>query len=118
MRIKMGANALKRKRKTMKAAKGYFGAKSRQYRAAKQQVMRSGNYAYVGRKLEKRTMRQLWIARINAACRQNDISYSVFMHGLRLANITLNRKVLAEIAVSDEAAFKGLVVSANKAIAK
>jgi len=114
----MGANALKRKRKVMKAAKGYFGAKSKQYRTAKAQVMRSGNFAYVGRKLEKRNMRQLWIARINAACRLNDVSYSVFMHGLKEANITLNRKVLAEIAVSDEVAFKNLVASANKALSK
>ena len=118
MRIKMGANALKRKHKVMKAAKGYFGAKSKQYRSAKQQVMRSGNFAYVGRKLEKRNMRQLWIARINAACRQNEVSYSVFMHGLKAAGVTLNRKVLAEIAVSDETAFKGLVATANKALAK
>ena len=118
MRVKMGANALKRKRKVMKAAKGYFGAKSKQYRTAKAQVMRSGNFAYVGRKLEKRNMRQLWIARINAACRLNDVSYSVFMHGLKEANITLNRKVLAEIAVSDEVAFKNLVASANKALSK
>jgi len=114
----MGSNALKRKRKVMKAAKGYFGAKSKQYRTAKQQVMRSGNFAYVGRKLEKRDMRQLWIARINAACRAHGMSYSVFMHGLKASNVNLNRKVLAELAVSDEAAFKNLVETAAKAVGK
>ncbi len=118
MRIKNGLHAIKKRNKTLKKAKGYYGAKSKQFKAAKEQVMRSGNYAYVGRRLKKRDMRSLWIARINAACRQNDISYSVFMHGLKLANIDLNRKVLADMAVSDAAAFTNLVSTAKQAIAK
>ncbi len=118
MRIKNGVHAIKKRNKILKQAKGYFGGKSKQFTVAKEQVMRSGNYSYVGRKLEKRDMRSLWIARINAACRTNDISYSVFMHGLKLANIDLNRKVLADMAVNDAAGFTSLVESAKKAIQK
>ncbi len=118
MRIKNGVHAIKKRNKILKQAKGYFGGKSKQFTVAKEQVMRSGNYSYVGRKLEKRDMRSLWIARINAACRQNDISYSVFMHGLKQANIDLNRKVLADMAVNDAAGFTSLVDTAKKAIQK
>ena len=118
MRIKNGKHAIKKRNAILKKAKGYFGAKSKQFKAAKEQVMRSGNYAYVGRKLEKRDMRSLWIARINAGCRQNDINYSNFMHGLKLAGIDLNRKVLADLAVCDPTAFSAVVEQAKKAIAK
>ncbi len=99
----------------MKAAKGYFGSKSKQYRAAKEQVMRSLRYAYIGRKLRKRDFRQLWIARINAAARLNGLSYSRFMNGLKKANIDLNRKVLADMAVNDPAAFAKLVETVKNA---
>ena len=104
MRIKRGVNAIKKRRKIMKQAKGYFGAKSKLYRVARQAVMKSGNYAYVGRKLKKREFRQLWIARINAAARMNGLTYSTLMHGLKLNEIELNRKVLADLAVNDAAA--------------
>lgn len=117
MRIKRSVNALKKRRKILKSAKGYRGARGSLYRVARQAVMKSGNYAYIGRRLRKRDFRQLWIARINAACRINDISYSKFMHGLKLANITLNRKVLADLAANDEKAFAELVVTAKKQIA-
>ena len=116
MRIKRGVNAVKKRRKILKAAKGYFGLKSTNYRIARQAVMKSGNYAYVGRKLRKRDMRSLWIARINAAARANGLSYSKFMHGLKVANVELNRKVLAEIAVSDAAAFTALCEKAKASI--
>ena len=99
----------------MKLAKGYFGSKSKQYRAAKEQVMRSLRYAYIGRKLRKRDFRRLWIARINAAARMNGMSYSTFICGLKKAGIDLNRKVLADIAVNDPAAFAKLVEAAKKA---
>lgn len=102
----------------MKQAKGYFGGKHRLYRIAKQQVIRSGYYAYVGRKNKKRDFRQLWIARINAAARMNDMSYSVLMHGLKVAGIDLNRKVLSEIAISDPSAFTELCNKAKAALAK
>ena len=118
MRIKNGLHAIKKRNKTLKKAKGYYGAKSKQFKAAKEQVMRSGNYAYVGRRLKKRDMRSLWIARINAACRQNDISYSVFMYGLKVANIDLNRKILADMAVNDAQSFANLVATAKTAISK
>ena len=97
----------------MKAAKGYFGLKSTNYRIARQAVMKSGNYAYVGRRLRKRDMRSLWIARINAAARANGLSYSKLMHGLKVAGIELNRKSLAEIAVSDAATFAALAETAK-----
>ncbi|MDE7454993.1 MAG: 50S ribosomal protein L20 [Clostridia bacterium] len=113
MRIKRGVNAVKKRRKILKAAKGYFGLKSTNYRIAREAVMKSGNYAYVGRKLRKRDMRSLWIARISAAAKANGLSYSKLMHGLKLANIDLNRKSLAEIAVSDANAFTQLTQTAK-----
>ena len=112
-RIKGAVNAHKRRRKVLKLAKGYFGAKSRQYRAANEQVARSLRYAYEGRKLRKRDFRRLWITRINAAARLNDMSYSVLMNGLKKHNITINRKMLADIAVSDPEAFRKIVESAR-----
>ncbi len=115
MRIKRGVNAVKKRRKILKQAKGYFGAKSKLYRTAREQVMKSGQYAYVGRKLKKRNFRSLWITRINAACRQNDISYSRFVSGLKKANVTLNRKVLADMAVREPQAFAELAQLAKKA---
>jgi large subunit ribosomal protein L20 len=115
-RIKRGVNAVKKRRKILKLAKGYFGAKSKQYRIARQAVMKSLNYAYVGRKLRKRDFRQLWIARINAAARQNDMSYSTLMYGLRLAKITLNRKSLSEIAIADPTGFSTIAGKAKTAI--
>jgi len=118
MRIKRAVNAVKKRRKIMRKAKGYFGAKSKLYRVARQAVMKSGQYAYVGRRLKKRDFRQLWIARINAAARQNDISYSRLMHGLKVANVDLNRKVLADIAVSDAVAFTALCDQAKAALQK
>ncbi len=114
-RVKGALMTRKRRKKTLKLAKGYFGAKSKHFKMAKQAVMKSGNYAYIGRKQRKRDFRRLWTTRISAACRMTDISYSVFMHGLKKANIALNRKMLAEIAVSDEAAFKALVEKAKAA---
>ncbi len=115
MRIKRGVNAVKKRRKILKQAKGYFGAKSKLYRTAREQVMKSGQYAYIGRKQKKRDFRALWITRINAACRLNDISYSRFIDGLKKANVTLNRKVLAEMAVREPEAFANLVEVAKKA---
>lgn len=114
-RIKGALMTRKRRKKTLKLAKGYWGAKSKHFKMAKQAVMKSGNYAYIGRKARKRDFRRLWITRISAACRMNDVSYSVFMNGLKKANIVLNRKVLADIAVTDEAAFKALVEKAKAA---
>lgn len=116
MRIKRAVNAVKKRRKILRRAKGYFGAKSKLYRVARQAVMKSGQYAYVGRKLKKRDFRQLWIARINAGARANDISYSRLMHGLKLANIDLNRKILADIAVTDATAFADICGKAKKAL--
>lgn len=118
MRIKRSVNALKKRRKVLRSAKGYWGARSKLYRVAKQAVMKSGQYAYVGRRLKKRDFRQLWIARINAGCRMNDMSYSQFMHGLKVAKIDLNRKVLADLAATDEKAFASLVATAKKALNK
>lgn len=115
MRIKRGVNAAKKRRKILKQVKGYFGAKSKLYRTAREQVMKSGQYAYVGRKQKKRDFRALWIIRINAACRLNDISYSRFISGLKKANVTLNRKVLADMAVREPDAFANLVEVAKKA---
>ncbi len=117
MRIKRAVNASKKRRKIMKQAKGYYAGKHALYRIAKQQLLKSGAYSYVGRKQKKRDFRKLWIARINAAARLNDISYSKLMHGLKLANITLNRKVLSEIAISDPQAFTALCDQAKKALA-
>ena len=113
MRIKRSNNALKKRRKVLKAAKGYWGTHSKLYRVAKQSVRKAESHAYIGRRNKKRDFRTLWIARINAACRMNDISYSRFMHGLKVNNINLNRKVLAELAVNDMEAFKGLVAKAK-----
>ena len=118
MRIKRGVNAVKKRRKKLKQAKGYFGGKSKLYRVARQAVMKSQQYAYVGRKQKKREFRQLWIARINAAARVNGLSYSVLMHGLKLADVNLNRKVLADIAVNDSVAFAALCETAKAALAK
>ena len=118
MRIKRAVNKNKHKRSILKQAKGYWGARSKLYRVAKQAVMKAGQYAYIGRRLKKRDFRQLWIARINAGCRQNEMSYSQFMHGLKVANIDLNRKVLADLAISDEKAFASLVATAKKALNK
>ncbi len=117
MRIKRGVNAVKKRRKIFKLSKGYFGSKSKSYRIAREAVMKSLMYAYIGRKNRKRDFRQLWIARINAAARQNGLSYSKFMHGLKVAGIELNRKVLAEIAVNDAAGFAALAEKAKAAIA-
>lgn len=115
MRIKRSVNALKKRRAILKQAKGYRGSKSKLYRVAREAVMKSGQYAYVGRRLKKRNFRSLWIQRINAACHQNNISYSKFMYGLKQANIGLNRKILADMAVNDAEGFKALVaqVKAN-----
>ena len=116
-RIKMSVNAKKRRRKVFKLAKGYFGAKSKQFRAANEQVARSLRYAYVGRRLRKRDFRKLWIARINAAVRPYGLSYSRFINGLKLANVDLNRKVLAEMAINDPVAFAKVVEVAKAKLA-
>ena len=115
-RVKGALMTRKRRKKTLKLAKGYFGSKSKHFKMAKQAVMKSGNYAYIGRKARKRDFRRLWITRISAACRADGVSYSVFMNGLKKAGIVLNRKMLAEIAVADEAAFKSLVEKAKAAL--
>ena len=116
MRIKRSVNELKKRRKIFRLSKGYFGNKSKSYRIAREAVMKSLNYAYIGRKLRKRDLRSLWIARINAAARLNGLSYSKLMHGLKTAGINLNRKVLAEIAVSDAQAFTALAEKAKAAL--
>ena len=118
MRIKRSVNALKKRRAILKQAKGYRGAKSKLYRIANEAVMKSGNYAYIGRRLKKRDFRRLWIARINAACRLNDISYSRFINALKVANISLNRKVLSELATNNPSEFSVLVSTAKTALAK
>lgn len=109
MRIKRTVNAVKKRRSILKSAKGYRGAKSKLYRSAREQVMKSGQYAYIGRRLKKRNFRALWITRINAGCRQNGISYSKFIAGLKSRGIELNRKVLADMAVREPEAFASLV---------
>ena len=116
-RIKGGMNARKKHNRTLKLAKGYRGARSKQYRVAKQSVMRALTSAYAGRKQRKRQMRQLWIARINAAARMNGLSYSKLMHGLKVANVDINRKMLAEMAVNDAEGFKALAEVAKNALA-
>ena len=116
MRIKRAVNAVKKRRKILKLAKGYFGNKSKSYRIAREAVMKSLNYAYIGRRRRKRDFRRLWIARINAAARNNGISYSKFMHGLSVAGINLNRKVLADLAVNDANAFAQLVAKAKEVL--
>ena len=117
MRIKRGVTGVKKRRSILKQAKGYRGAKSKLYRVAREAVMKSGQYAFVGRKLKKRDMRQLWITRINAGCRENGVSYSVFINGLKKANVDLNRKVLADLAISDKTAFAKLVETSKSALA-
>ena len=116
-RIKRAVNAVKKRRKVLKLAKGYYGAKSKQYRAASQQVMKSMAYAYVGRKLKKREYRRLWIARINAAVRNEGMTYSRFMEGLTKAGVAVNRKMLSEIAIADSEGFKTLIEKARAALA-
>ena len=118
MRIKRAVNAVKKRRKIFRLSKGYFGNKSKSYRIAREAVMKSLNYAYIGRRRKKRDFRKLWIARINAAARLNGMSYSKFMYGLKVAGVNLNRKVLADIAVNDANTFKALAETASKAIAK
>lgn len=113
MRIKRGVNGVKKRRKILKLAKGYFGGRSKRYRVAREAVMKAQMYAYIGRKAKKRDFRALWIARINAACRLNGLSYSKFMFGLKNAGVNLNRKVLAEIAVSDATGFTALCEQAK-----
>ena len=115
-RVKGALMTRKRRKKVLKLAKGYWGSKSRHFKLAKQAVMKSGNYAYIGRKQRKRDFRRLWITRISAACKMNGINYSTFMNGLKKAGITLNRKMLSEIAIADEAAFKALVEQAKAAL--
>ena len=115
-RIKGAMMTRKRRKKTLKLAKGYYGAKSKHFKMAKQAVMKSGNYAYVGRKLKKRTFRQLWIARISAAAKMNGMNYSTFMNGCKKAGITLNRKMLSEIAINDAAGFAAIVEKAKAAL--
>ena len=115
-RVKGGNVSKNRRRKVLKQAKGYFGSKHRLYKTAQEQVFHSGTYAYRDRKQNKRNFRKLWITRINAACRLNNISYSKFINGLTKAGITINRKMLSEIAINDAASFTELVNVANKAI--
>ncbi len=116
MRVKGGTVTHKRRKKILKQAKGFFGSKRVLFKTAKEQVMRSKRYAYISRKDRKSDFRKLWIRRINAACRLNDISYSKFMHGLKVANIDLNRKMLSEIAIHDEKGFAELVKIAKEAL--
>ncbi len=115
-RVKGALNARKKHKKVLKMAKGYFGARSKQYRVAKQSVMKAMAHSFAGRKQTKRAYRRLWIVRINAAARLNGLSYSKFMNGLKNAGITLNRKMLADLAVSDAAAFTSLVNTAKGAL--
>ena len=116
-RVKGAMMARKRRNKVLKAAKGYWGAKSKHFKMAKQAVMKSGNYAFAGRKLKKRDFRQLWITRISAQAKVNGMNYSTFMHGLKKAGIDLNRKMLSEIAISDPEAFAALAEQAKAALA-
>ena len=113
-RVKRGVTSHRRHKKVLRQAKGYYGNRSKIYRVANQAVMRSLQYAYAHRKLRKRDFRKLWIARINAACRMNNISYSKFMYGLKVANIQVNRKMLSELAINDPQAFADLVKVAQK----
>ena len=115
-RIKGAVATRKRRNRILKAAKGYWGSKSKHFKMAKQAVLKSGNYAFAGRKMKKRDFRRLWIARISAQAKANGMNYSTFMHGLKLAGIDLNRKMLAEIAVADKAAFAELVNKAKAAL--
>ena len=115
-RIKGALMTRKRRNKMLKLAKGYWGAKSKHFKMAKQAVLKSGNYAFAGRKMKKRDFRSLWITRISAEAKANGMNYSTFMHGLKLAGINLNRKMLSELAVSDKAAFSALVEKAKAAL--
>ncbi len=115
-RIKGAMMTRKRRKKIIKLAKGYWGSKKNHFKMANEQVMKSGNYAYVGRKQKKRDFRKLWITRISAACKQNDINYSKFMNGLKRAGVELNRKMLSEIAIADKEGFSALVAKAKAAL--
>jgi len=115
-RVKRGVTTHRRHKKILKLAKGYVGAKSKLYRVANQQVMKSGMYAYAHRRLKKRDFRQLWIARINAAARNNGTTYSRMIHGLKLAGVDINRKVLAELAITDPQGFTALAEMAKKTV--
>ena len=115
-RVKGAMMTRKRRNKILKAAKGYWGAKSKHFKMAKEQVMKSGNYAFAGRKMKKRDFRSLWITRISAQAKVNGMNYSTMMHGLKKAGITLNRKMLAELAVSDKEAFAALAAQAKAAL--
>ncbi|MBQ8623651.1 MAG: 50S ribosomal protein L20 [Oscillospiraceae bacterium] len=115
-RVKGAMMTRKRRNKTLKLAKGYWGAKSKHFKMAKQAVMKSGNYAYIGRKQKKREFRQLWIARISAAAKMNGMNYSTLMNGLKKAGITLNRKMLSEIAINDAAGFSAICEKAKAAL--
>ena len=117
-RVKGALSTRKRRKKVLKLAKGYFGAKSKLFKTAKEAVMKSGNYAYVGRKQKKRDFRRLWITRISAAAKINEMNYSTFMNGLKKAGISVNRKMLAELAVNDAAGFATLAKAAKKALDK
>lgn len=115
-RVKGAMMTRKRRKKIIKLAKGFWGSKKNHYKLANQQVMKSLKYAYVGRKLKKRDFRRLWITRISAACKMNGMNYSTFMNGLKKAGVTLNRKMLAEIAIADHGAFSALVAQAKAAL--
>ena len=117
-RIKGALATRKRRNKVLKLAKGYFGAKSKLFETAKEAVMKSGNYAYIGRKQKKRDFRRLWITRISAAAKMNEMNYSTLMNGLKKAGITINRKMLADLAVNDAAGFATLAKAAKKALEK
>ncbi len=115
-RVKGAMMSRKRRKKTLKLAKGYFGGKSKLFKTAKEAVMKSGQYAYIGRRQKKRDFRRLWITRISAGCKENGMNYSTFMNGLKKANITLNRKMLSEIAIHDKEAFSALCKQAKAAL--
>ncbi|MGI5856450.1 MAG: 50S ribosomal protein L20 [Candidatus Merdivicinus sp.] len=115
-RVKGAMATRKRRNKVLKLAKGYWGGKSKLFKTAKEAVMKSGQYAYISRRLKKRDFRKLWITRISAACKMNGMNYSTFMNGLKKSGSTLNRKVLSEIAIHDEAAFAALAEQAKKAL--
>lgn len=117
-RVKGALATRKRRKKTLKLAKGYFGAKSKLFKTAKEAVMKSGNYAYIGRRQKKRDFRRLWITRISAASKINGMNYSTFMNGLKKAGVQINRKMLADVAVNDPAGFANLAKTAEKALSK
>jgi large subunit ribosomal protein L20 len=116
-RVKRAMMTRKRRNRTLKLAKGYWGSKSKHFKMAKQALMKSGAYAYAGRRMKKRDFRQLWITRISAACKANGMNYSTFMHGLKLADVQIDRKMLAELAVNDKAAFTQLTELAKSKLA-